>query len=366
MDASREAEHAMQLLVTPRQSNPGRSDVDHTEYYDVDLVLVPGNQLAAAGARGKGVAAPKAVVLRGQAGTAERDYQAMEQAAGKALGMPPALLRGGHFALYGLINMITAFNVSNDGLQRHAFALLVMREKVKNGEKADWAGGNRPPEETLQDIEVALRVIAEHHALTAGWRSEVLGIVALFNGYRAPGSAALFGEQVDDSAGRNERWMAERRQPTMEDFGVAMNEIRLPTPDVLLERLDEGGYLSAAVTIARGVATGSVSTTLEGVAKLAPRDSSARLVLEGITASSRGDIEGAARSVVKLIGKVDSGVGARLEKLQGAVGSIRGGAAQVASALNRPPGDLEGLKKAAVDLSEGADRVQRGAADLPP
>lgn len=365
MNAAREADHAMQLLVTPRLSNPGKVGVDHTEYYDVDLAVVAGAKPAAAGAKGKGAALPKAVVVRGRAGTDERAYDAMEQAAAKTLGLQPGLLRGGHFALYALINMCTAFNVSHDGLQRHAFSLLVLREKIRNGEKADWAGANRPPDETLQDIEVALRVIAEHHALTSRWRSEVLGVVALFNGYKVPDGARLFGEQIDESAGRNDRWVAEHQRPTPDDFGVAMNELKLPTPEVLLERLDESGYVSAAVTIAKGLATGSVGTTLEGVAKLAPKDGSARLVLEGIAASSRGDIEGAARSAVKLVGKVDSGVGARLEKLQAAVGSIRGGAAQVASALGKPPTDLDGLRQAASDLAEGAGKVERGATVRP-
>jgi hypothetical protein len=368
LTAARDGGHAMQIVVTPRISNPGKAKEDQTEYYDADLVFVPapGPSAAKEKAKGKGKAPParKAVVLKGQAGTEDRDYQAMAEAAGKSLGLPPDLLRQGHFAIYGLINMMTALNASNDGLQRHAFALLVLQEKIKNGEKADWFGGNRPPEETLKDTQVALRVIAAHHASTAAFRSEILGIVAMVNGYKAPGAVDLLKAQADESLRRNDAWIAEHHQPTMEEFGVAMNEFKLPTPDVLLERLDESGYLSAAITIAKGVATGSVSTTLEGLTKLAPRDSSLKIILEGLTASSRGDVLGTADAVLRLAGKKDSPLAKRLAQLQEALGTIQGGASQVASALDRPPADLEGLKKAAQDLSEGTDKIQRGSSGV--
>lgn len=399
MNALRESGHAMQIIVTPRLSNPDKAPEYQVEYYDADLVFVPagvvsmavnkptapaasatasaakgpakptprgkGNQPATTGPAAGG-ASPAAVGLRGRAGTAEPDYQRMVDAAGKALGLDPAMLRRGHFAVYGLVNMMTALNASNDSLQRHAFALLVLREKIKNGEKADWFGGNRPPEETLQDIEVALRVIAEHHASMAAFRTEVLGVVAMVNGYKATDAIDLLRAQLADSQQRNEQWINTHHQPQMEEFGVAMNEFRLPTPDVLLERLDESGYLSAALTIARGVATGSVSTTLDGLTKLAPRDSSARIVLEGLTASSRGDVMGAVDAVVRLGGKAKNPLAERLTQLSGAVGSIKGGAAQVASALGKPPGDLEGIKSAAQNLDAGADKLKGGAQQLAP
>lgn len=367
--AVRDAGHAMQIVITPRTSNPDGPRESQNEYYDADLVFAPAAGAAPAGGKGVkgkekpgGPGAARAVSLRGRAGTDERDYQAMAEAAGKALGLDPGLLRRGHFAIYGLVNMMTALNASNDTLQRHAFALLVLREKIKNGEKADWFGGNRPPEETQKDTLVALRVIADHHGAMAGFRSEIMGIVAMVNGYKAAGAVELLREQIAESSRDNDRWTAEHHQPTQEEFGVAMNEFKLPTPDVLLERLDENGYLSAAITIARGVATGSVSTTLDGLTRLAPKDSSLKIILEGLTASSKGDVLGAVDAVVRLAGKAakDSPLARRLGKLNEAVGAVKGGAAQVASALGKAPSDLQGLKSAAQGATEGAEKIQGG------
>jgi hypothetical protein len=223
----------------------------------------------------------------------------------------------------------------------------VLREKIKAGEQADWFGGNREPQESLADLELALRVIADHHAAVADFRSEVIGVIALANGYKAAEGVALLEAQLVESRARNDAWVAAHPRPTMEDFGVAMNEFKLPTPTALLEQLDENGYIAAAVTIARGVATGSVGTTLEGVSKLAPKDGTVRIVLEGLAAASRGDLVGTGASVAKLVGKATEGtaIGKRLDQLRKGVATVKGGAAQVADALEKAKGDLGDLGK---------------------
>lgn len=337
--AMRDGGHAAQLVATARLANEkGPSDAQY-EYYDANLVVVPASK---AGASAK---AASPLVLVGRAGTKPGAYDTDASVIASATGLPLATVRDGHFALYGLVNMLTPLNASNDALQRHAFKLLVLKAKIEAGEKADWFGGNREPAESLADIELALRVIADHHATVAAFRSEIVGVVALANGYKTPDGLALLGAQLVESQKRNDAWIASHPRPTMEDFGVAMNEFKLPTPVALLEQLDESGYLAAALTIARGVATGSVGTTLEGVSKLAPKDSTTRFVLEGLAAASRGDIQGTASAVGKLVGKATAGteLGKRLDQLQAGVASVKGGAAQVADVLGKAKGDLGDL-----------------------
>jgi hypothetical protein len=357
--AMRDGGHAAQIVVKPRRANEGGPEEAQYDYYDADFVVVPapreasvpgkkrdGRGPAKAGAK-DGAKGDEPLVIGGRAGTDKSVYQADAAVVAKATGVPMEQVRDGHFALYGLANILTPLNVSNDALQRHAFKLLVLREKIKAGEQADWFGGNREPQESLADLELALRVIADHHAAVADFRSEVIGVIALANGYKAAEGVALLEAQLVESRARNDAWVAAHPRPTMEDFGVAMNEFKLPTPTVLLEQLDENGYIAAAVTIARGVATGSVGTTLEGVSKLAPKDGTVRIVLEGLAAASRGDLVGTGASVAKLVGKATEGtaIGKRLDQLREGVATVKGGAAQVADALGKAKGDLGDLGK---------------------
>lgn len=360
LSAMREGGHATQLVVRPRRANERGPDEAQYEYYDADLAVLPATTSGAptdgreAKRRGSAEKRPAPtskplapLVIVGRAGTDKQVYQAAAAAVANATGVPLERVRDGHFALYGLANVLTPLNVSNDALQRHAFKLLVLREKIRAGEKADWFGANREPEESLADIELALRVIADHHTTVAASRAEVIGIIALANGYQAPDAIDALRSQLAESRARNERWVAAHPRPTEEQFGVAMNELILPTPEVLLARLDESGYLSAAITIAKGIATGSVSTTLEGVGKLAPKDGSLRVVIEGLAAASRGDVAAAASSVATLVGKATEGtaIGDRLGKLRDQVATVRGGAAQVAAALGQADGVLGELRQ---------------------
>jgi hypothetical protein len=359
LTAVRDGGHAMQLVVTPRRANEGREGVDHTEYYDADLAFVPaGGAAKAAGRDGAGL-----VVVPGYAGMGEAAYGAAAGRAARALGLSPELVRGGHFALYGLVNMMTALNVANASLQDHAFALVVMREKVKAGEKADWFGGDRPPPETLDDVDVALRVVADHQAQVEALRAEVLGLVALANAYKAPGAVDALRAQLAESARRNDAWAREHHQPTPEEFGVGARAARLPPADGLLAKLDERGYLAAALKVARGVATADFGGVLEGVKRFAPEDGSVRVVLDGLTAASRGDLAGSAGAVAKLVGRDArlAPLAERLDKVNGAVAATKGGATQVAEALRKPPSDLEGLRRSLQGVSGGVELGRRGA-----
>lgn len=342
--AMREGGHAAQVIAAPRRANEQGPSEAQYEYYDANLAVVPA---ARAGAK---PATP--LVIAGRAGTKPSAYDADANVVATATNIAMPVVRDGHFALYSLVNMLTPLNVSNDALQRHAFKLLVLKAKIEAGEKADWFGGNREPAESLADIQLALRVIADHHASVADFRSEIIGVVALANGYKTKEGLALLAAQLTESRQRNDAWIAAHPRPTMEDFGVGMNEFKLPTPAVLLEQLDESGYLAAALTIARGVATGSVGTTLDGVSKLAPKDGTVRFVLSGLAAASRGDIQGAADAVGKLVGKATAGteIGKRLDQLQQGITSVKGGAAQVADALGKAKGDLTDLAPTAPAL----------------
>jgi hypothetical protein len=86
----------------------------------------------------------------------------------------------------------------------------------------------------------------------------------------------------------------------MEQFGIALKDFKLPTPDNLLAVLDKEGYVTAAITVAKGVATGDAAATVEGVGKLAPKDSSVRVASEGVAAALRGDIPKTVESVLSL------------------------------------------------------------------
>jgi hypothetical protein len=202
-----------------------------------------------------------------------------------------------------------------------------MREQVKSGQKADWFDGTRSPEETADDVSLALRVIADHHALVAAWRAEVLGLAAMIDAYDAPPALGALRAQIGDSKDRVAKWRASHHQPTMEEFGVAVNALVLPTPQALLEHLDQNGYVAAALQVAKGIATGSISTTLEGLTKLAPKDSSVRTTLEGLTAASKGDLGGVLDSVAKITGHETemSALNARLAQIKGTMRDVRGG-----------------------------------------
>lgn len=297
------------LDVDVRERKP---EHDGPTYYAVDLVLTK-----------KG----ERLVLPGEPGTKTADYVRALAPASKRTGIPAEVLRRGHFALYTLATMSGALNASDDALRRHAFGLLVLRDKLRDHEPhADYLAPMRAPAESSADVDLALRVIADHHAESSRLRAEVLAVLALARAYEVPAARAAFLEQIGESKKRAAAWHAAHPRPTTADFGVAVKEWKLPQADDLLAALDKDGYVAAAVKIAKAVATGDPAATVEGFAKLAPPNSSFRVAAEGTAAALRGDVGGATRAVLALAERQSdlAPVVARLRAVEGAVVEARG------------------------------------------
>jgi hypothetical protein len=333
LEAVRKSKYTMLVDVAPHTAT-GRSM--EYEYYDVNLRFLPTD--ADGHATSDGV-----LTLTGVQGTEESVQTAEDAKVADALAVDAGFVKRGHMAVYALVTMLSQLNASNDSMQRHAFALLVVKEKVKNGEKADWFDGTRPPEETAEDVDIALRVIADHHAATAAWRAEIVALAAMVQEYRSPVADDALRAQIAASKSEVAAWQSAHHQPTVDEYGVKPQELKLPTPDNLLAALDKDGYVSAAIDVAKGLATGNVGTTLDGLMKLAPKDGSIHTALEGVTAAVKGDIGGAIDAVAKLAGaeaEVDA-VKARLAQVKGAVADVKNGIAQVRADVGQAEGIVD-------------------------
>jgi hypothetical protein len=321
-----------EVVSHPVEEGPGKAPY---EYYGTPMTLVPRK---GAGDR---------FVLPGEQGTTHVAYLAQLVPASRKSGVPAEVLRRGHFAFFKLATMTSQLNALDDMLRRHAFALLVLRDKFeRKEEKSDPLAPMRPPEKSLEDVQVALRVIADHHAATAKLRSEVMAVVALASSYDVPEAREALAKQIEESRARAQQWRTTHPRPTQEQFGVAMNELKLPTPDNLLAVLDRDGYIAAAVNVARNVATGNVGGTIEALGKLAPPDSSLRVASEGIAAALKGDIAGTARAVLALAEKQEdvAEIASRLRSVEQAVTAARGAARDAGSAIStvkKAPGALK-------------------------
>lgn len=220
--------------------------------------------------------------------------------ASEKTGIPVELLQRGHSVFVETVTLLGGLNASDDSMRRHAFGLLVLKEKLEAGEQADYLAPLRPAEESLEDVEVALRVIADHHRESARMRAEIVGIAALGRLADNSTARAALSEQVQESRRASRDWLDSHHQPTPEDFGVKMQELKLPTPENMLAALDKDGYLAAAAQVAKGVASGDPSMTIEAIGKLAPEGSSIHIASEGVSAAMRGDIATAADSALQL------------------------------------------------------------------
>jgi hypothetical protein len=326
-EAVKRSKYVMLVDVVPHTHSGTGSEY---EYYDLSLRLLPRRADGTVDAKG-------ALTLTGVEGTAVETQKGEDARAAEALGIDAGAVQRGHMAVYGLVTMLAQLNASNDTLQRHAFALLVVREKVKNGERADWFDGTRSPEETREDIDLALRVVADHHAATAAWRSEIVAMTAMVQAYESTVAMDALRAQITDSRARATAWRAEHHQPTMDEYGVRAQALKLPTPDAMVAELDKSGYVRAAMEVAKGIATGSAGTTLGGLAKLAPKDSTLRTALDGVSAAMKGDFEATIDFVAKLAGKeADVGaVKARLAQIKAAVKDAKGGIAEVRAGVGK-------------------------------
>jgi len=284
------------------------------EYYGVTLKLVARS----------GNAAP--MQIPGDPGTDPDAYRQALAPAASSCGVAPDVLQKGHFALFALATMSGALNASEDSMRRYAFGLLVLQEELRRKvPNADYLAPMRPADKSLEDVQLALRVVADHHAAISNLRGEVLAVTALARDSDVPEARAAMLAQIADGKKHAQDWLATHHQPTQQEFGVAMKKLVLPTPDAMLAVLDKDGYVTAALTIARGVTTGSPGTTIQGLGKLAPANSSLRVASEGAAAALRGDVGGAADAIMSLAEKQEdlAPTVARVRSVQQAVQSAR-------------------------------------------
>ena len=264
-------------------------------------------------------------VLPGKPGTDPEIYDQALQPAAEALGMNARVLQDGHFALYALVPQLTTLNATHDTIKNSAFRLLVLREKLEQGQtQVDPMDPNRPKEESLADIHMALRLIEDEHRRINEQRAGILALLALAQSYAQPDALALLEEQLAASRRNNDKWRATHRRPTADDYGVA--PAALPTPASIMKDLDEKlGFIGALAKVAQGVVSGDPSATLEGLAKLAPEDSSIGTALDGLAAATRGDVEGTIDAVAELAGVSESvdEIKGRLEQVQGLVDRVK-------------------------------------------
>jgi hypothetical protein len=157
-------------------------------------------------------------------------------------------------------------------------------------------------------------------------------------------------EQIADSRKRANEWRRTHTAPTNEEFGVAMKEMTLPTPENMLAVLDKDGYIAAAVEIAKAAVTSDPASAIQAIGKLAPPNSSVRIAAEGAAAAIHGDVMGTARAVIALAEKQEdvAPLAARLRSVDEAVTKAKGLAHQVDDAkktITNPKRALEGRSK---------------------
>ena len=311
------------------------------DYYDVNLVLSPID--------GKG----ERFVLPGAEGTKMTAYARGLVPAAKKLGVPAEVIRRGHFALFALATFSGTMNATDEIERRHTFGLLVLREKLTRREpNADHLAPLRTPEESLEDVNLALRVMADHHQAMSQLRAEVLGMIAMVRAYELPAARTALADQIADSRKVAGTWEQTHKRPTMEDYGVAVKALKLPTPENMLAVLDKDGYIAAAIKVSKGIATGDPAATIDGFAKLAPENSSLRIAAEGTAAALRGDVSGCASAVLALAEKQEdvAKVTARLRSFEAQAIDLRNKAKDAVAAV---PTSVDDAKQRVKAVGEG-------------
>lgn len=145
-----------------------------------------------------------------------------------------------------------------------------------------------------------------------------------------------------------------------------MKATKLPTPDAMLAFFDKDGYVTTAVTVARGLSSGDAAQTVEGLGKLAPPNSSLRIATEGTAAALRGDIAGAAEAILALAEKQEglAPTVARIRSVERAVAQARGAVTDVRSAAKHAEEVLADPKKAATGAAKAAvEQARKRATD---
>jgi len=270
----------------------------------------------------------EATTLPGKPGTDEQVYDDAATKAGEATGISAESIRQGHFALFAVANGMTGLNAAHDSLKNIAFQKLVLRAKLLRGEKqVDNFDPNRPAEESLADLELALQLIEDEHRRISGQRAEILEMIAISQHFDAPGALDLLAESTRASRDKTNQWRATHSRPAADDYGV--KPAALPSPASITEDINkELGFLGGLAKIATGVVTANPGMALDGLSSLAPEDSTVRTSLQGLAAAAKGDLAGTIDAVAALSG-ADEAVGevkGRLQRLDNAVASAKNAA----------------------------------------
>ncbi|MFO0659713.1 MAG: hypothetical protein U0165_07775 [Polyangiaceae bacterium] len=289
LKALRDTKSTFELRITPYTPGSGSNAI---ETYEVEGVFT-----IAGTAKAKGTE----IVLPGKQGTDESVYNAAAEKASKATGIPAPTIRAGHFALYGMVQMMTALNASHVTLSQRAFMLLVMKERVRSERKQISLDPNRPAAETNADVDDSIRVIAEHEDFLGGLRGEVLLLTTLSARYRDADGVESFEKTAAELKSKASAWKASHPLLTIEQLQEKFSKYTAKI-DPMAQIEERFGFVASVAKIAQGIATGSISTTMDGVAGLTPKDSSVRVAINGLAAATRGDVVGAADAAAKLAG----------------------------------------------------------------
>lgn len=257
--------------------------------------------------------------LSGKQGTDPEAYAAGAAAIAQATGIPQPQVEAGHGACYHLTFVLTGLDAEATTLSGHAFALQVLRERVEAGEQADWFDARRPASETVADVEHAHALIADDIERVRAEQAAILATVALANHAHTDGVIEALNDELAATKADLDEWRATHRQPTPEDFGVVW---QMPDPRVVQTAIkDQLGVVGGALEVVRGVSTGNLPATLDGLARLAPKDSKLRTIGKGLAAASRGDIQGTLGAIADL-GGAESKVGRVAKRLEIAAGAL--------------------------------------------
>jgi hypothetical protein len=243
---------------------------------------------------------PQTVIIPGTQGTAPELWHGAAAKVAQGTGLSPQRVEEGHGAWYGLCGILTGLDAEATTLGKHAFALRVLQEQVSAGEKVDWFDPLRAPAETIADTDFALALIADDIDRVRAEQATILYLTFLANHADRPAAMAELEKEVALAEANANEWLATHRQPTPADFGVTY---QVPSPELVQAALKEQlGVAGSAVQLARGIATGDLPKTLEGLAGLAPKDTKLKAVADGIAAVSKGDIQGTLSAVAELGG----------------------------------------------------------------
>jgi hypothetical protein len=287
---------------------------DNNTTYEVDLVL----------RRKKG----KTVRTTATTGQPEQ-FLADVQKMSRASGLSEEQVKAGHSALYAMVNMLVTLNVSYNEMAKLAFTRIVIAEKLKAGERQiDYFDPNRPIEESLADVDLSLRVVAEFNRTVQRARADVMVATALVVQYRQPGALEELDTLCGEAVARGGRIP---EAPTAEQFGVVARQLPQPQ-DLLDELMGDLGFAKAVLDAAKAVVTGDPRGFIDAAAELVPEDTKVGEALGALKAAVHGDVMGVIDGVAALTGNTEivEDVKGRLSKFEhlaplaeGALGKLR-------------------------------------------